>query len=85
MRNPKAKAGELIVGWGKQDGDEDLFYCYPGNIHEMKRDMRLLMLAFETIDLFDGKNLRESLAERGYDIRTLKFSIRKKSEKSNPI
>lgn len=81
MRKPIAKDGELLVKWGKELGDEDLFYCFPENFCGMKRDMRLLMLAFERTDIFEGKNLRQHLQERGYDIRTFKFSIRKSQEK----
>lgn len=77
-RVPKAKAGELLVKFGKQFGDEDLFYCYPDNDCGMKRDSRLLMLAFER-PLLDGKTLRQELEARGYDITTLKFSVMKKT------
>jgi hypothetical protein len=78
FRAPKAKAGELLVKYGKHCGDLDLFYCYPSNELGMRRDSRLLSYAFEGHDLFDGKNLRQELIDRGYDITTLKFSIKKR-------
>ena len=29
FRTPVAKENELLVKYGKEYGDEDLFYCYP--------------------------------------------------------
>ena len=78
-RTPVAKNGELLVKYGQEHGDRDLYYCYPENECGMKRDSKMLMLAFESADTFDGKTLRKELEDRGYDIETLKFSIRKKS------
>ena len=79
MRAPKAKAGELLVKFGRFEGEVDLFYCYPANECGMKRDSRLLSMAFERTEIIDGKTLRESLEERGYDITTFKFSILRKA------
>jgi hypothetical protein len=78
FRTPKAKDGELLVKYGKEYGDEDLFYCYPDNECGMGRDSKMLMLAFERTLLLDGKTLRQELDARGYDITTLKFSVMKK-------
>lgn len=82
QRRPKAKPGELLVRYGREYGDEDLFYCYPENGCGMSRDSRLLMQAFERTVLFKeiGRTLRQELELRGYDITTLKFSIMKKPE-----
>lgn len=79
LRAPKAKAGELLVKYGKEFGDEDLFYCYPDNECGMKRDSKMLMHAFERAAVFheDGRTLRQELEARGYDITTLKFSVMK--------
>lgn len=81
LRTPKAKDGELLVKYGKEYGDEDLFYCYPDNECGMKRDSRLLSMAFERTVIFpeDGRTLRQELEARGYDITTLKFSVMKKT------
>ena len=79
-RKPSAKAGELLVKYGQEYGDVDLFYCYPDNECGMKRDSRFLMHAFEKTVIFseDGRTLRQELEARGYDITTLKFSVMKK-------
>jgi hypothetical protein len=77
-RKPVAKDGELLVKFGKEYGDEDLFYCYPDNECGMRRDSRVVMTAFERTPVFDGKTLRQELEARGYDITMLKFSVMKK-------
>ena len=79
-RKPVAKPGELLVKWGKEYGDEDLYYCFPDNESGMSRDSKMVMLAFERNVLFqeDGRTMRQELEARGYDIKTLKFSIMKK-------
>lgn len=81
FRKPKAKDGELLVKYGKEYGDEDLFYCYPENECGMGRDSKMVMLAFERTVIFqeDGRTLRQELEARGYDITTLKFSVMKKT------
>ena len=81
-RKPRAKDGELLVAYGKSDGEEDIFYCYPDNECGMKRDSKMLSYAFERTVIFqeDGRNLREELEARGYDITTMKFSIMKKKD-----
>lgn len=76
FRKPKVKDGELLVKYGKDSGDEDLFYYWNGDV-QMKRDTKLLMNAFENTKLLFDKTLRQELIERGYDITTLKFSIMK--------
>lgn len=78
FRTPKAKDGELLVKYGKEYGEQDLFYCYPENECGMGRDSKMLMLAFERSDVLDGNTMRKELELRGYDITTLKFSIMKK-------
>lgn len=79
-RKPTAKTGELLVKYGNDCGDEDLFYCHPENGCGMKRDSKMLMIAFERTVIFqeDGRTLRQELEARGYDITTLKFSVMKK-------
>ncbi len=77
LRTPNAKDGQLLVKYGQEHGDRDLFYCWPENRSNMKADSRLLMLALEGVEIHDGKSLRKLLEERGYDITTLKFTIQK--------
>ena len=45
FRTPKAKDVELLVKYGKDHVDVDLFYCYPDNHCGMKRDSRMLLIA----------------------------------------
>ena len=80
LRNPVAKENELLVKYGKEHGEEDLFYCWPDNDTGMKADCRIVMFAFEREKIFDGKIMRQLLEERGYDITTLKFSIMKQQQ-----
>jgi len=77
FRTPKAKDGELLVKYGQEYGERDLFYCWPENDGGMKADSRLLMMAFEQEKILGDKPLRKLLEERGYDITTLKFTIQK--------
>ncbi|AHX01114.1 hypothetical protein M316_0049 [Nitrincola phage 1M3-16] len=54
-RKPQAKPNELLVKYGQEYGERDLFYCWNGegsSNRDMKRDSRLLMMAFERVDLF---------------------------------
>lgn len=74
LRAPKAKPGELKVAWGKSEGSIDLFYCH-GAAGAGKPDARLLSHFFESVTYFEGRNLRQELERRGYDITTLKFTI----------
>lgn len=75
LRTPKAKPGELLVKYGKEFGDEDLFFCFGGS-GATSRDSKLLMIAFER-PMQHGVTLRQELINRGYDITTLKFTIQK--------
>lgn len=78
-RMPVAKDGELLVKYGQEHGERDLFYCWPENGEGMKRDSGIVMNAFEVADVYEGRSLRQELELRGYDITTLKFSIKKKN------
>lgn len=80
LRAPTAKEGELLCKYGKYLGEESLFYCYPANSCGMRRDSRVLANAFESVKIFEDKTLVKELEDRGYDITTLKFSIKKKKQ-----
>ena len=82
LRRPRAKDGELLVKFGKHEGEIDLFYCHPENNKGMRADCRMLAHAFENLILWkeDGRTLRQELIKRGYDITTFKFSIKKLAE-----
>jgi len=77
FRAPHAEPGQLLVKYGRSEGEEDLFYCHGGG-GANKCDSRLLSHFFEGVNWPDGLNLRQELDDRGYDITTLKFSIMKK-------
>ncbi len=78
-RTPTTKAGQLLIKYGQERGDHDLYFCYGGG-GATKRDSRLLSFAFER-DLGLGfGTLRQELEARGYDITTLKFSVMKRTE-----
>lgn len=81
FRMVEAKPGELKAAFGRDDvpgNRPDLQYAWGGS-GAQKPDARVLSNAFEEVIVFDGKNLRQVLEERGYDITTLKFSIQQKA------
>jgi hypothetical protein len=82
---PKARYGQIKIQWGytKDDG-EDTFMCYGGHTGG-RRDVRLVMsvLNEKRYSFLDNKfesSLLQELEDRGYDIKTLKFSIEEKDE-----
>lgn len=79
-RVPQAKPGELRACYGKPDRFDrpDLCYVWGGPPAE-RSDGRVLSVAIEGLPVFEGKNLRQELEARGYDITTLRFSVRKQS------
>lgn len=75
-----AKPGELKIRWGRDDYDrssKDVLYEYGGGGAD-RDDMRILMFAFENTEVFEGKTLRQLLTARGYDLTTIRFSIKQK-------
>ena len=83
-RNPmvRARSGEIVGAWGRA-GDvgrgetADLQYAW-GGAGAAKSDARILCQALEELPLLSGQTLRQELAERGYDLTTLRFTIRMK-------
>lgn len=75
-RMPKAKPGQLIAQYGREDRHNypDLLYAWGGS-GASKPDSRVLMAALEETPVFEGRSLRKELEARGYDITTLRFSI----------
>ena len=85
-RAPTAKPGELVMRWGKVDGDRPEM-CYAWGEGASKRDMHLLhmVIASQRPDPFADRpfskmlpSLLEDLEARGYDLTTLRFSVSKK-------
>lgn len=77
-RLPVAKSRQLLVKYGQEHGERDLYYCHGGD-GVSSRDAKLLMMYFER-DIGYGKTLREELEDRGYDITTFKFSVMLKDD-----
>lgn len=72
-----AKPGELKAQYGRVDGDLDVGYSWGGR-GAGSPDARILSRTFEDTPIFEGRSLRQELEARGYDITTLRFSIRQK-------
>jgi len=78
-RTPKAKPGELLVKYGQEHGDRDLYFCY-GAGGATRRDSNVVMMAFNSeLKLGNGNSLVKELEARGYDITTLKFTVQLKA------
>jgi len=79
-RQISAKPGQLIAAFGRDgvSGNKpDLIYSWGGQ-GAGRSDTRLLMRAFEELEVFEGRTLRQELSARGYDIESLRFSVRRK-------
>ena len=73
----KAKPGELKAGWNARE--RDIGFAWGGD-GATKPDSRLLYGALAYKDVFEGKTLVQELEARGYDLTTLRFSIRRKQQ-----
>jgi len=72
----RMKDGELSVSFGYLRGHgEDIYYT--NGLGTSTADARCLSSAFENAVVHDGKSLRKLLEERGYDLKTLLFTIQK--------
>lgn len=83
-RAPTAKPGELVMRWGRLP-NEAPGTCFAAGDGLSKRDMALLhyMLASKRMRWKEGAptfepSFLEELEARGYDLTTLRFSVRKK-------
>lgn len=78
MRRRHAKPGEITVIWGRVERREapSLVYEWRGS-HEMKGTANLMTHVFEGLDVGYGRTLAKELESRGYDLTTLRFSVRK--------
>lgn len=83
FREPVAKPGELIAAYGRVDGELQIGYAW-GGAGASKPDSRILMRALEDLPVYEGKTLAEELKARGYDLTTLRFSIRLEPTPSPP-
>ncbi len=71
---PKYRPGELYAQWGRCDRHARPDVCAVG----LRSDTALFLNAFCFQSILGGKTFIGELESRGYDITTLKFSIRKK-------
>lgn len=77
-RVPMVKPGQLKVSYGKIPHENpDVLYSHGGN-GASRPDARLLSHFFEGITYLEGRSLRQELEHRGYDIKTMKFTIQVK-------
>lgn len=83
------KPGGIIVKWAALPGEEpDL--CYAMGDRVPRCDGRLIMGAFTQrrycpLDKKYGQSLMAELESRGYDVATLQFSIKKKTDSSEYV
>ena len=61
---------KLLITWSKKE--KDLVFHYEDHAYNGQ-----LLHCFVNVIEYDGQTLRQALEERGYDITTLKFSIKK--------
>lgn len=74
----QVKPGELRMQWSRSASD----LAVAGGEGIPKIDAGLLFTAFAMTPIAGGKTLWGQLEERGYDITTLRFSIRRKKEQT---
>ena len=85
-RRPKVENGEIKFQKGKVDGDVDICIFYGDDVP--RRDRSLVMIAFGSAKMHIDREKEfgvsfspsfiEELETRGYDMDTLRFSIKKK-------
>lgn len=83
FRTPRAKPGELVAAYGRVDGDLAIGYAWGGQ-GAQSPDGRILSTALEGAIIHGGRTLVEELESRGYDITTLRFSIRQFAKNPAP-
>jgi hypothetical protein len=71
----KAKPGELKMGWNRRERDIGVAW---GGDGASKADGNLMLGVFALLQCVTGKRLSDELAARGYDLTTLRFSIKQK-------
>ncbi len=78
-RRPKVIEQEIKLQKGKLDGDEDMCLFFGDNVPRCDRSLIFSYLCSDNFNYNGGKckSLIKELEERGYDLDTLRFSIRK--------
>lgn len=72
----RSKPGEQRAYWSR--GERDVVYDNGGD-GACKPTSMLIAHAFEKVTVHEGRSLRAELEARGYDLTTLRFSIRRKA------
>ena len=74
LRAPTMQDNTLKLGYANVDGTPDIVTCWGNGCG--RADSRLIMHTFCIAEIH-GKTLVDHFKERGYDISTIKFSIKK--------
>ena len=80
-RRPKLAEGEIRLQRGKVDGDVDMCIFYGDNVPRCDRALVMNKFCFGDYDAVKrrlGESFVVELEKRGYDIETLRFSIKRK-------
>ena len=81
----REKPGEFKISWGRVDRGDYLSLIYShGGAGASRPDGRMISYIFEGVKNEDGRTLAQELEYRGYDISTLKFSIKQKANAEGP-
>ena len=79
-RRPKVIEGQIKFQRGRLDGDVDMCMYYGDNTPKPDRNLVMNTFCFNDYDFINKKPKRSFIKElelRGYDLDTLKFSIKK--------
>lgn len=87
VRTPKAAPNELVIRWGRADGDgPDVCYawgaeCSKSDAHLLHNHLGSERPDFSVRPIFSAMlpSIWDELKARGYDLTTLRFSIRKEN------
>lgn len=72
MRGRRYDDGWLTVRWSKRRGDHIVETPSKPDGHLMYG------VLFRPLDMLDGRSLADDLKDRGYDLETLEFAVRRK-------
>ena len=76
-----AKPGEVRAGWARPERSEPPELCVAwGGAGADRSDARIVLKALQGCDVYKDRDLVTELESRGYDITTMKFSIRRRAE-----
>ena len=78
-RRPLVKDGEIKLQMGKIEGETDMCIFYGDNVPRADRALMFSYICSENFNYSGGERLSliEELKVRGYDLNTLKISIKK--------